>query len=129
MIGPKRGILERPLLPFYSTSARTKMAENAPGPVGDIDTERTRELQEKIDKATATVEKNIELAAQRGEQLDHIQQQTETIATGAAQFQQRSHKLEKKLWYKNMKMTMICTVVFILAILVIVGILVMVFKR
>ena len=101
------------------------MADNTAGPTGGIDTQRTREIQEKIDAATQTVQQNIELAAQRGEQLDHIQQQTETIATGAAQFQQRSKKLEKKLWYKNMKMTIMITIIVLVILAVIVAVIVM----
>lgn len=95
------------------------MAEPQPVAAGGVDTQRTREIQDKLDQTTQAVQQNIDMATQRGEHLDNLQEQTANIAEGAEQFQKKSHKLEKKLWWKNMKMTMIITVVVIVLLLII----------
>lgn len=72
-----------------------------------INTEKTREIQEKVTKATKTMEENVQLASQRGESLNELQDKSQAVATSSKQFSKNANIVKKNLWWKNMKFTLI----------------------
>lgn len=51
----------------------------APTPGSNIDSQKTKEIQSKVDTATKTMEQNIHAATQRGESLNELQDKTRKI--------------------------------------------------
>lgn len=50
-----------------------------PGSTSTVDTEKTKEIMGKVDKATKTMEQNIQAATQRGESLNELQDRTRSL--------------------------------------------------
>jgi len=72
-----------------------------------VGTEKTREIQDKVNKATKTMEENVQLASQRGESLNELQDKSQAVATSSKQFSKNANIVKKNLWWKNMKFTLI----------------------
>lgn len=58
----------------------TPAAGGRPSSTSTVDTEKTKEIMGKVDKATKTMEQNIQAATQRGESLNELQDRTRRIA-------------------------------------------------
>lgn len=59
----------------------TPTAGSRPSSASTVDTEKTKEIMSKVDKATKTMEQNIQAATQRGESLNELQDRTRKIIT------------------------------------------------
>lgn len=88
-----------------------------------VDTQKTKDIQAKVDNATQTMEKNIQAATQRGESLTDLQDKTAAVAAQSQAFSKNAKVVKKNLWWKNMKFTIIVTIV-IICVLVGVGVLI-----
>lgn len=90
----------------------------APGPrVNPESTQKMETIKKQIDDTTAVMSHNIESAMERGERLDDVATKTSNLAEKSKQFQKHTKQVEKNLWYKNMKMTL----VLIFIVLIIIG--------
>ena len=63
---------------------------------------------------------NINIATQRGEQLDSLQDKTDNLAVSAQGFRRGANRVRKQMWWKDMKMRMCLIIAVIVLILVIV---------
>lgn len=99
--------------------------ENIKGSPGQSNNEDTKEekILQKVDQATKTMENNITAATQRGENLDNLQEMSNNIADQSHEFGRTAKQVKRKLWYKNMKMTMCITIVVLIGLLLVGGIL------
>jgi hypothetical protein len=79
-------------------------------------TDRTKEIQSKIDHTTRAMEDNIRAATERGENLDQLHDRTQQVAESSKQFTKNSRTVKKNLWWKNMKLILIISsiVIFLL---------------
>lgn len=59
----------------------TPVTGSRPSSTSTADTEKTKEIMSKVDKATKTMEQNIQAATQRGESLNELQDRTRKIAS------------------------------------------------
>ncbi|KOS21083.1 Synaptobrevin -like protein 2 [Escovopsis weberi] len=80
---------------------------------------RTGQLQNQINETVDVMRKNIESVAQRGENLDRLQDKTNNLAESAHDFRRGANRVRKQMWWKDMKMR-ICLVVGIILLLVVI---------
>ncbi len=76
-----------------------------------IDDEKTKAVLEKVESATRTMEANVQAATERGQTLDDLQSKTECVAESSKKFQKSAKTVKTKLWWKNLKMTIIIVIV------------------
>lgn len=66
------------------------------------------------------MKKNIdELAENRGERLDTLQDKTDNLAVSAQGFRRGANRVRKQMWWKDMKMR-ICIIVGIIILLIVI---------
>jgi len=63
--------------------------------------------------------KNINMTAQRGENIDRLQNKTDALADQATVFRRGASKVRKQMWWKDMKMRM-CIIIGIILLLVVI---------
>ncbi|OBT39991.1 hypothetical protein VE00_09427 [Pseudogymnoascus sp. WSF 3629] len=87
------------------------------GPRAHVDTEQ---LQQEIDGATAKMQHNVDKLAQRGENLNSLQDKTDNLAVSAQGFNQGANRVRQKMWRSNMKWKIILGLGIVFLILIIV---------
>lgn len=119
--------------PRSATGSSALTPTSRPTSSTTIDSQKTAEIKTKLDKTTKTMEQNIQAATQRGESLNELQDKTrmffliysnsfycyidvEQVAESSKQFSKNARTVKKNLWWKNMKMTIIITLI-VLALL------------
>lgn len=68
-------------------------------PYGD----RAKEVGAKVDEVKAVMEGNIGRMLENAENLQNVQDKTESLRAGAQQFQKRSNQIRRQLWWRNFK--------------------------
>ncbi|KFY80957.1 hypothetical protein V499_00252 [Pseudogymnoascus sp. VKM F-103] len=93
-------------------------AGSAKGPRAHVDTEQ---LQQEIDGATAKMQHNVDKLAQRGENLNSLQDKTDNLAVSAQGFNQGANRVRQKMWRSNMKwkIALIVGIIVLLCIIII----------
>lgn len=78
--------------------------------------------QRQVDEVVQVMRKNLERIEARGEHLDEMQMRAAALETQAQEFNVQSTRLQKQMWWKNMKWTLIAigTVTTIVAIIIII---------
>merc|ERR1711937_956937 len=64
---------------------------------------------------------NIEKVLDRGERIELLVDKTENLNAAAVKFKKQSAQLQKRMWWKNMKLYLIVAVVLVIIILIIVS--------
>ena len=64
---------------------------------------------------------NIERVLERGERIDLLVDKTDRLGAGAHDFRVRSRGLKRRMWWKNVKLMALLTVVIIFLIYLFVG--------
>jgi len=82
--------------------------------------QRQADIQREIQDTVGRMKENINLASQRGEQLDSLQDKTDNLAVSAQGFRRGANRVRKQMWWKDMKMRMCLIIAVIILILVIV---------
>lgn len=62
---------------------------------------------------------NINMANERGERIDNLQDKTDNLAVSAQGFRRGANRVRKQMWWKDMKMR-ICIIVGIIILLLII---------
>ncbi|KAG9295999.1 hypothetical protein G9A89_011851 [Geosiphon pyriformis] len=94
-------------------------------PSGEPGAAKTQVIQQKIDETVGIMRDNINRVAERGERLDVLQDKTENLHQSAQGFRRGANRVRKQMWWKDMKMKIILTIVIlILATVIIVPIVV-----
>ncbi|KFY13708.1 hypothetical protein V492_03083 [Pseudogymnoascus sp. VKM F-4246] len=92
-------------------------AASSGGPKGHVD---TAQLQQEIDGATAKMQHNVDKLAQRGENLNSLQDKTDNLAVSAQGFNQGANRVRRKMWRSNMKWKIAVIVGIIILLLIII---------
>lgn len=82
---------------------------------------KTDEVQSQLDELKGIMVKNIDNIAQRGENLNLLVDKTEDLSQSTVTFRTTSTNLARKLWWKNVKITVILVIVAIIVIYIIVS--------
>jgi vesicle-associated membrane protein 4 len=72
-----------------------------------------------MEDAKKAMKKNIELALDRGADVENLQDKTDHLANSSKLFSNTAHNVRKKMWWKDMKMR-ICIVVGIIILLIVI---------
>lgn len=80
-----------------------------------------RSVQGEIDNVRGIMTQNIEAVLERGERIDLLVDKTDRLGAGAHEFRVRSRGLRRRMWWKNVKLMALLTVVVIFLIYLFVG--------
>jgi vesicle-associated membrane protein 7 len=78
-------------------------------------------VQNEIDNVRGIMTENIERVLERGERIDLLVDKTGRLGGSAAEFRVRSKGLRRRMWWKNVKLMVLLTVVVIFLIYLFVG--------
>ena len=79
-------------------------------------------LESKVEEVTGVMRQNIDKVVQRGETLDDLNERSDLLAHSSTDFRQSATKLRKKLCWKNVKLWVILTVIFLILAVIVVAI-------
>ena len=79
--------------------------------------DKVRQVQKQVGEVMGVMQNNIEKVIDRGERLEDLQDKSDNLADTATDFNMRARRLQKKMWWKNMRMK-ICVGFFILLIII-----------
>eukprot|EP01134_Creolimax_fragrantissima_P000884 CFRG0884T1 len=80
----------------------------------DPNADRLRRVRNEVDDVRKVMVQNIEKVIQRGEQIDILVDQTDTLNQHAFQFKKKSTALKRKMWWKNTKMLILLGLVLLI---------------
>jgi len=84
---------------------------------------RTTVIQQQIHETVDIMRDNIDKMAQRGQNLESLQDKTDNLAQSAQGFRRGANRVRKQMWWKDMKMRMwIAIGIIILLVIIIVPI-------
>lgn len=78
-------------------------------------------VQQDIENVRGIMTDNIERVLERGERIDLLVDKTDRLGVGAHDFRVRSRGLKRRMWWKNVKLMALLTVVIIFLIYLFVG--------
>lgn len=81
--------------------------------------EKTKKVQNQVEDVTKTMQKNVQDAMKRGEQLEDLEAKTAALEEGSRAFNKNTEKVKSNLWWKNMKYWAIIIGVIVAVILLI----------
>ena len=84
--------------------------------------DRLSHMHSKVKDVQNVMTENIEKVVRRGEAIDDLSDRSNLLAEGATVFRHSSHKLQKKLFWKSIKMWVIFITVLVVIVLVIIAI-------
>lgn len=73
-------------------------------------------LQSQVEEVKGVMTQNIEKVLERGERLEELMEKTTELESNAATFKKTSRQVQRKMWWKNTRWTIILAVVAILVI-------------
>jgi vesicle-associated membrane protein 7 len=80
-----------------------------------------KNVQGEIENVRGIMTQNIESLLERGERIDLLVDKTDQLGGSAREFRVRSRGLRRKMWWKNVKLMALLTVVVIFLIYLFVG--------
>lgn len=80
-----------------------------------------RNVQEEIDNVRGIMTENIERVLERGERIDLLVDKTDRLGGSAHEFRVRSKGLRRRMWWKNVKLMALLSVVVIFLVYLLVG--------
>lgn len=81
--------------------------------------EKVRQVQKQVGEVMGVMQNNIEKVVDRGERLEDLQDKSDNLADTATDFNMRARRLQKKMWWKNMRMKL-CVGFFIFLVILII---------
>nr|XP_039262810.1 vesicle-associated membrane protein 4-like [Styela clava] len=82
--------------------------------------EKVRQVQRQVGEVVGVMQTNIDKVLDRGERLEDLQDKSENLADTATDFNVRARRLQKRMWWKQMKMKICLGASLALIILIIV---------
>jgi len=81
---------------------------------------KTAAIQQQIDDTVGIMRDNITKVAERGERLDSLQDKTDNLAVSAQSFRKGANRVRKRMWWQNMKWTLIVAFGIIVLLVIII---------
>ena len=69
--------------------------------------EKIAVLQELVHQTKVSMENNVNLVLERGENLERLSDRADTLATGSIEFKRKAEKVKRKTWCEMWKMRML----------------------
>lgn len=95
-------------------------AESSSKPNVGAGSSRTAQIQAQIDETVGVMRDNINKVNERGENLDSLQNKTDSLAVSAQGFRRGANQVRKRMWWKDVKMRILIIVVIIILLCVII---------
>jgi len=83
--------------------------------------DKIKVLQKDLESVKVQMNENVEVVMQRGEKLDVLIEKTEILSNNSSTFRRNATTLQRKIWWKNMKLTIGAVVGVIILIYIIVS--------
>jgi hypothetical protein len=96
------------------------MTADSSGTGPNMSADKTAKVQTQVDDVTKLMQKNVQDAMKRGENLEDLESRTAALEEGSRAFNKNTEKVKSNLWYKNMKYWAIMIGIVVAIILVIV---------
>jgi vesicle-associated membrane protein 7 len=103
----------------FNTQMRQLMVEYGTTKAGQDDA--FKNVQNEIDNVRGIMTENIERVLERGERIDLLVDKTDRLGGSARDFRVRSRGLRRRMWWKNVKLMVLLTVVVIFLLYLLVG--------
>ncbi|XP_073077318.1 vesicle-associated membrane protein 4 isoform X1 [Manis javanica] len=71
--------------------------------------DKIKHVQNQVDEVIDVMQENITKVIERGERLDDLQDQSESLSDNAAAFSSRSKQLRRQMWWRGCKLRAITT--------------------
>ncbi|KAF6213232.1 hypothetical protein GE061_010949 [Apolygus lucorum] len=68
---------------------------------------RINETQKQVDEVVGIMRTNIEKVLERDTKLSELDDRVDALNSSAIQFEQHATKIKRKMWWKNLKFTLI----------------------
>lgn len=91
------------------------------GGFDDEGSRNVRAVQEEIESVRGIMTQNIERVLERGERIDLLVDKTDRLGEGARGFRVGARRLRRRMWWKNVKLMILLTVVVIFLVYLFVG--------
>lgn len=103
----------------FNTELKKLMVEYGTTKAGKDDA--ISNVQSEIDNVRGIMTENIERVLERGERIDLLVDKTDRLGGSASEFRIRSRGLRRKMWWKNVKLMVLLTIVVIFLLYLFVG--------
>jgi len=80
-----------------------------------------KNAQQEIEDVREIMSENIERVLERGERIDLLVDKTDRLGGSAREFRYRSTGLRRRMWWKNVKLMALLTVVVIFLLYIFIG--------
>jgi len=77
---------------------------------------KTQEVHEQVEEVKGIMHKNIESLVKNVENLEVLQDKTETMKESSLQFKKGATTLQRKMWWRNLKLKLIIALIIILIV-------------
>ncbi|WWC68239.1 uncharacterized protein I206_102162 [Kwoniella pini CBS 10737] len=78
-------------------------------------------VQKELDSTKQVLFNNIDKINERGQRLDHLEQQTQDLSIQSRTFNQTAKKANRAMWWKNKKWTIAISILVIVILAGIIG--------
>ncbi|UXI23176.1 PI-PLC X domain-containing protein 3 [Sarcoptes scabiei] len=82
---------------------------------------KIEKLQEHVDEVSNIMQMNIDKIMERGSNLDNLQTRSEYLANNAIEYRTITTNLQRKMWWRNMKINVIVGLIIIVILIIIIG--------
>jgi len=103
----------------FNTELKKLMVEYGTTQAGKDDA--ITNVQNEIDNVRGIMTENIERVLERGERIDLLVDKTDRLGGSANEFRIRSRGLRRKMWWKNVKLMVLLTIVAIFLFYLFIG--------
>ncbi|KAJ3068751.1 hypothetical protein HDU98_008129 [Podochytrium sp. JEL0797] len=79
-----------------------------------------QKLQTQVDEATKVMGDNLSKILNRGEDLEHLVDNTEHLSNEANKFKSNAHEVRKNMWWKSVKMQLILSALIVSILIIII---------
>lgn len=78
---------------------------------------KTQQVQSQVDEIKGIMQENIKKVVERGESMEQIESKTNELHESSQQFQKKTTQVKKKMWWKNMKYSILIIVVLLILVM------------
>lgn len=82
--------------------------------------DKAHEVKQEVDEVVDIMSQNIKKVVERGENLEDLEAKTDALQQSSKTFKTSANKVKRKMWWKNMKFTIILSIILIAIITLIV---------
>ena len=82
---------------------------------------KVQQLQEHVQEVSNIMQQNIDKIIERGSNLDYLENRSEYLSNHSNEFRVGANRIQRKMWWQNMKINIIIGTVIAVIIVIIIG--------